>query len=76
MAEGTEPSNCDKSSIDLSLSCSFTDTEYSASDDDLQGSDGGIKPYMYEPIVGDSGGGGSEEPDSLGKENLTNTNWY
>ena len=60
----------------LSLSCSFSDMEYSTSDDDLQGSDGGIKPYMYEPIVGDSGGGGPKEPDSLGEERLTNTNWY
>ena len=45
-----------ESSIDLSLSCSFSDAESSASDPDgslESASDAVVEPYMYEPLASD-----------------------
>ena len=75
----------DESSIDLSLSCSFSDAESSASDPDgslESASDAVVEPYMYEPLARDhdSAAGGDEDISAVEDESedsgrLLATNW-
>ena len=54
----------DESSIDLALSCSFSDAESSASEPDgsLESvSNAVVEPYMYEPLASDSEAGGVDD---------------
>lgn len=74
-------SSSDDSSIDLDLSCSFSDAEGS----DLEGdplesaSDPVVEPYMYEPLASESEDGGeigSVDDESQDDQRLLDTNWY
>ena len=78
-------SSSDEGSIDLDLSCSFSDAESSASEseasDDPLGlaSDAVVEPYMYEPLASDSEAGGDDTSavdDGDSDERLLDTNWY
>ena len=84
MVQQTMSSSSDESSIDLSLSCSFSDAESSASDPDgslESASDAVVEPYMYEPLASDhdSASGGDDisavEDESEDSGRLLDTNW-
>ena len=74
MVKGADSSDC---ATDLSLSCSISDIETSATDEEVDAvSDGGIELYQFEPVASDSPEESEDDnPESPDGESLHNTNW-
>lgn len=75
-----ETQSSEESSMNLSVSGSISDvdsTVTSASEEESEpGFDSVVEPYMYEPVLSDSGGDSPDEVDSAqDDERLLNTNW-
>lgn len=77
-SERTMSLSSNKSSFDLSLSYSFSDTKSSASEDDSleSASNAVVEPYTYKPLASDSEADISlVEDESQDNQRLLNTNW-